>query len=260
MVIYVQISKQVLYPQLIFNKEIVYDKNITIYPARMKDVIEFQLCTSAITVRKDATFQDKNIIRMSYLDFIKYACRNKELADAYDMEFLPFYYDYVLRLLSIVCIDAKITYTTDTLDIKINDELITPEIFDDIRRIIILQNDINFDIDEFMNIDTVNALEKAREFEAKKNKEKSDIEDYIDSLIVDLRVTEEYVSNMTLRKFWRYIKRINKHDDYQSCRTAEMGGMVTFKQPLTHWMTTLDVDDKNSALKVDEQELRSKIG
>ena len=255
-----QINKQVIYPQLIFNKEIVYDEHITIYPVRMKDIIEFQQCTSAITVRKDATFQDKEIIRMSYLDFIKYACRNKELADKYDMEFLPFYYDYVLRLLSIVCGDAQITYNTTTLEIKINDEALTPEVFDDIRRIIILQNDISFDIDEFMNIDTVNALEKAREFEAKKNKEKSDIEDYIDSLIVELKVTEEYVSNMTVRKFWRYIKRINKHDDYQSCRTAEMGGMVTFKEPLTHWMTTLDVEDKDSSLKVDEQDLRSKIG
>ena len=110
--------------------------------------------------------------------------------------------------------DVDIKYNSSTLDISINDFQITNEVFDDLRKIIIVQNDIDFDIDEFMNIDTVKALEKAREFEAKKNKEKSDIEDYIDSLIIELRVTEEYVSNMTIRNFWRYVKRINKHEEY----------------------------------------------
>lgn len=94
----------------------------------------------------------------------------------------------------------------------------------------------------------------------KKNKEKSDIEDYIDSLIVDLKVTEEYVSELTIRKFWRYIKRINKHEEYQSCRSAQMSGMVTFKEPIQHWMTSIEITDKYENLKTDEDELRSKIG
>ena len=255
-----EISKDTLFPYLIYNKEIKYNEHITLYPIKMKDIITFQQYQMALTLRKDAIFQDKQIIKMGYLEFIKYACRNDELAQKYNMPLLPFYYDFIIGVLQLTCgEDVEIKYNTSTLDFSINDFLVTDEVFDDLRKIIIIQNDIDFDIDEFMNIDTVKALEKAREFEAKKNKEKADIEDYIDSLIIGMKVTEEYVSNLTIRKFWRYIKRINKHEEYEACRSGQMSGMVTFKEPIQHWMTSIEVTDKYENLKTDEEELRSKI-
>ena len=256
----VEISKDTLFPYLIYNKEIKYNEHITLYPIKMKDIITFQQYQMALTLRKDAIFQDKQIIKMGYLEFIKYACRNDELAQKYNMPLLPFYYDFIIGVLQLTCgEDVEIKYNTSTLDFSINDFLVTDEVFDDLRKIIIIQNDIDFDIDEFMNIDTVKALEKAREFEAKKNKEKADIEDYIDSMIIGLKVTEDYVSNLTIRKFWRYIKRINKHEEYEACRSGQMSGMVTFKEPIQHWMTSIEVTDKYENLKTDEEELRSKI-
>ena len=256
----VEISKDTLFPYLIYNKEIKYNEHITLYPIKMKYIITFQQYQMALTLRKDAIFQDKKIIKMGYLEFIKYACRNDELAQKYNMPLLPFYYDFIIGILQLTCgEDVEIKYNTSTLDFSINDFLVTDEVFDDLRKIIIIQNDIDFDIDEFMNIDTVKALEKAREFEAKKNKEKADIEDYIDSIIIGLKVTEEYVSNLTIRKFWRYIKRINKHEEYEACRSGQMSGMVTFKEPIQHWMTSIEVTDKYENLKTDEEELRSKI-
>ena len=256
----VEISKDTLFPYLIYNKEIKYNEHITLYPIKMKDIITFQQYQMALTLRKDAIFQDKQIIKMGYLEFIKYACRNDELAQKYNIPLLPFYYDFIIGILQLTCgEDVEIKYNTSTLDFSINDFLVTDEVFDDLRKIIIIQNDIDFDIDEFMNIDTVKALEKAREFEAKKNKEKADIEDYIDSIIIGLKVTEDYVSNLTIRKFWRYIKRINKHEEYEACRSGQMSGMVTFKEPIQHWMTSIEVTDKYENLKTDEEELRSKI-
>ena len=255
-----EISKDTLFPYLIYNKEIKYNEHITLYPIKMKDIITFQQYQIALTLRKDAIFQDKQIIKMGYLEFIKYACRNDELAQKYNIPLLPFYYDFIIGILQLTCgEDVEIKYNTSTLDFSINDFLVTDEVFDDLRKIIIIQNDIDFDIDEFMNIDTVKALEKAREFEAKKNKEKADIEDYIDSIIIGLKVTEDYVSNLTIRKFWRYIKRINKHEEYEACRSGQMSGMVTFKEPIQHWMTSIEVTDKYENLKTDEEELRSKI-
>ena len=255
-----EINKDILFPYLIYNKEVKYNEHITLYPIKMKDIITFQQYQMALTLRKDAIFQDKQIIKMGYLEFIKYACRNDELAQKYNMPLLPFYYDFIIGVLQLVCgEDVEIKYNASTLDFSINDFLVTDEVFDDLRKIIIIQNDIDFDIDEFMNIDTVKALEKAREFEAKKNKEKADIEDYIDSMIIGLKVTEDYVSNLTIRKFWRYIKRINKHEEYEACRSGQMSGMVTFKEPIQHWMTSIEVTDKYENLKTDEEELRSKI-
>lgn len=256
-----EIDKETLKSYLIFNKEIKYSDAIILYPVKMKDILLFQQCQDVLMLRKDSIFHEKEIIKLQYLDFIKYSCKNFELAQKYNMQFLPLYYDFMLELLQLVCgEETKIIYNQETLDFSINGELITNEKFDDLRKIILVQNDIDFDIDEFMNIDTVKALEKARAFEAKKNKEKADIEDYIDSLIIDLKVTEEYVSNLTIRKFWRYIKRINKHEEYQACRSGQMSGMVTFKEPIQHWMTSIEITDKYEGLKTDEDELRSKIG
>lgn len=255
-----EISKQTLFPFLIFNKEFPYNDLITLYPVKMKDITFFQQCQIALLLRKDAIFREKDIIRMNYLDFLKYSYRNTELAQKYNLPLLPFFYDFMVGILQMVCGNAaEIKYNAATLDLSINGFLITNSVFDDLRKIIILQNDIDFDIEDFTNIDTIRALEKAKEFELKKHQEHADIEDYIDSLIITMKVTEEYVSNMTIRKFWRYIKRINKHEEYNAYRSGQMSGMVTFKEPLQHWMTSIEITDKYKDLKTDENELRGKI-
>ena len=141
----------------------------------------------------------------------------------------------------------------------INNILITPQIFDDLRRIIIIQNGIDFDIDEFLNYDTEQRLLKAQQDQNKDN-DKSDIEDYIDSLVIALNITEERVMNMTIRKFWRYIKRYQLHEGYTIAKTGECSGMVSFKEPIKYWMISLDEDDKYKDLKADEEALKSKIG
>lgn len=257
----VVIDKEQLEPYIIYDKSIRYDEKITLYPIKMKNIVDFQLFQTAITVRKDAIFQDKKVIKMGYFEFIKYAALHPETIYNNELPLLPFFYSIIVQMLPIICGEqSSVKYNNQTLDVYINDELIIDQIFDDLRRIIIIQNDIDFNIDEFMNIDTVHALEKARAFEAKKNKEKFSIEDYIDSLAIELKVTNDYIENLTIRKFWRYIKRINKRDQYEACLNGQMSGMVTFKEPIEHWMTSLEITDKYENLKANEEELRGKIG
>ena len=55
----VEINKDTLFPYLIYNKEIKYNEHITLYPIKMKDIITFQQYQMALTLRKDAIFQDK---------------------------------------------------------------------------------------------------------------------------------------------------------------------------------------------------------
>ena len=43
-------------------------------------------------------------------------------------------------------------------------------------------------------------------------------------------------------------------------RTGECSGMVSFKEPIKHWMVSLEEEDKYKELKTDENELRGKIG
>lgn len=255
-----ELTKQGLKDYLLFDTPIHYNENITLYPLKMMNILKFNQYQHAFTVRKDAIFMEKTFIKMTYLDFLKYASQDVEISIKYKMPLLPYYFDMACRLLLLMCGEDSHIEIDEDLTIHLNDCEITSNIFDDLRRIFIIQNDVDFDMDEFMNIEALNALEKARDFEAKKNKSNGDTEDYIDSLAIALSVPSDYIENLTIRKFWRYVKRIQKHETYEACLTGQMGGMVTFKEPLQHWMTSMEVTDKYANVKANEDELRSKIG
>lgn len=242
-----------------YNKPIPYNDHITLYPVTMNDVLLFQTLSKSILVRKNSIFHDKQIIKMTYLDFLFYSYMNEELESQYDILGLSQYLILAIQLLKLCCQNAEITVERETGNIVINGERLTPEIFDDLRRIIIIQNDVDFDIDEFLNYDTEQRLLKA-ENDQKKEKDPVNTEDYIDSLVIALNTTEESVMNMTIRKFWRYIKRFRLYENYTILKTGECSGMVSFKEPIKHWMSSLEEDDKYEHLKTDEDTLRSKIG
>lgn len=254
----VRINKDSLFPLLIYNKPVKYTDNIILYPVTMNDVVTFQTLSQSITIRKNSTFHDKQIIKMSYLDFLLYCFGNEELEIQYKIIGLSQYFFYAIQLLQLCCKDAEIKLNQQTGQIIINGEVVTPEIFDDLRRIIIIQNDIDFDIDEFLNYDTEQRLLKAQK-DLDKDKSKANIEDYIDSLVIAMHTTEDRIMNMTIRKFWRYIKRYNLHENYTIMRTGECSGMVSFKEPIKHWMVSLEEDDKYKNLKADENEIKGKI-
>lgn len=254
----VEIKKEALFHLLIYNKPVKYTEKIILYPVTMNDIVAFQIFSQSITVRKDSTFHNKQIIKMTYLDFLLYCLGNKELEEQYKINELSQYFFYAIQLLQLCCKDAEIKLDRETGQIIINDEIITPQMFDDLRRIIIIQNDIDFDIDEFLNYDTEQRLLKAQK-DLDKDKNKANIEDYIDSLVIAMNTTEDRIMNMTIRKFWRYIKRYQLHESYTIAKTGECSGMVTFKEPIKHWMISLEEDDKYKHLKADENEIKGKI-
>ena len=253
-----KISEDSLYPYLLYSTPFIY-KGVAVYPVLMKDILSFQIYSQAITVRKNSRFSDKNIIKMPYLNFLVYVSSNPEVGEHYEMSNLSNYYSYVLFLLQMVCRDNTIKFNKLTYEIFIDEMLVTPEIFDDLRRIIIIQNDIDFDIDEFLNYDTEKRLSKVQN-DLNKNADKITMEDYIDSLCVVLHLTEKEVMNMTIRKFWRFMKRVNLHENYMIMKTGECSGMVSFKEPIKHWTYSFDKEDKYGSLKANENDIRNKIG
>ena len=254
-----KINKQMLLPFMMYNSPIRYSENIVLHPILMKDIIIFQSLESSITLRKNSTFREKKIIKMTYLDFLLFSAGNMELEIQYNILGLSNYYYHAIKLLQLCCKDSDIRIEKDTGKFTINGEIVTSEIFDDLRRIIIIQNDIDFDIDEFINYDTEQRLLEAQK-DLSRDDDSVSIEDYIDSLVIVMHVTEEYVMNMTIRKFWRYIKRYNLHETYTIAKTGECSGFVKFNEPIKHWMRSIDDDeDKYKNLKTDESELRSKV-
>lgn len=252
-----KINKENLLPFIIYDNEIKYNEHITLYPVTMNDILTFQLLSQAITVRKNSTFHEKTIIKMTYLDFLLYCLGNEELEKEYKISGLSNYFLYAIQLLQLCCKDAKVDIDKQTGQLNINNEVITPKIFDDLRRIIIIQNDIDFNIDEFLNYDTEQRLLKARKNLGKNNN--ATIEDYIDSLVIAMNTTEDMVKNMTIRKFWRLIKRFNLHENYIICKTGEASGMVKYKESIKHWMNAIEENDEYEDLKMNEKDLRGKI-
>lgn len=254
----VEISKKTLFPLLIFNKPFQYNEQIIFSPVTMKDIVFFQTLSESITIRKNSVFREKKIIKMSYLEFLIYSYGNKDLEEQYKMPGLSEFILYAIQLLKLCCKGSEIEITEGFGQIFMNGVLITSEIFDDLRKIIIIQNDIDFDIDEFINYDTETRLKDA-ENKQSRDKPKVNIEDYIDSLVIAMNVTEDKIMDMTIRKFWRYIKRYQLHENYTIAKTGECSGLVKYKEPISHWMVSLEEDDKYKNLKTDESELRSKI-
>lgn len=252
-----KLKKETLFPFLIYDKPIKYTDNIVLYPVTMNDIISFQILSQSITVRKNSIFREKQIIKMTYLDFLFYCLGNKELEIEYKIADLSIYYLYAVQLLQLCCKNSEIKLSQQN-QIVINGEIITPSMFDDLRRIIIIQNDIDFDIDEFVNHDTEQRLLKAQK-DSIRDKNNVNIEDYIDSLVIALNITVDKVMNMTIRKFWRYIKRYQLRESYTILKTGECSGMVKFKEPIEYWIKSLDEDDKFKNLKMDEESLKNKI-
>lgn len=250
-----EITKDLLSPYLIYSKPYQYGK-IVLYPVSMEQVIEFMYLKESIIIRKDSTFRDKNIIKMTYLEFLIYCYLHPEVDEKYKIKGLHNYFLFAIELLQIVCRDQEFRLIDDAL--YINGENVTPEVFDDLRRIIIIQNGIDFNIDEFIHFDTEQALKKAQN-SINKNDDKADIEDYIDSLCVALGYSEEQVMKMSIRKFWRYIKRYNLHENYTICKTGEQSGMVKYKEPIKFWISSIDEEDQYKEVKANEGEIRSKV-
>ena len=132
------------------------DKNNTfdlvLYPVTMENILEFSILKQSILVRKNSYFPVKKVIKMSYLEFLFFTYNNVEFAAQYSMPFLPAYYIFAFELLRLVFKDQEVEVRSDKGGFRINGVEINDAQFDDLRRIIILQNGIDFDIDEFNNL------------------------------------------------------------------------------------------------------------
>lgn len=252
-----EITNESLYSYLLFSSPIRYTDDLTLYPIKMKNILDFSILKQSILIRKNSVFPVKKIIKMTYLKFLFYCHNNTELAMEYNMPFLPQYYSFALQLLKLVFKEQEVLANVQTGGFRINGIEITDDQFDDIRRIIIIQNGIDFDIDEFIHYDTEQELIKAQE--VVQGKEKATLEDYIDSVCIGMQLSEDQLKQLSVRKFWRYVKRISKRDIFTIMKTAESSGMVKFKEHIPYWMCELDDDDKFKDVKTDTQSLKKMI-
>lgn len=119
---------------------------------------------------------------------------------------------------------------------------LTRENFDEIREILIYQNDVHY-IDYNKYSKDVQEL-LLQEEQRRQNKSTTTLEDKVDSVVAATGWDTETVSNLSIRRFERIFDRVVKKLEYQINKTGVMSGLVSFKDKsiLEPWTGSIDND------------------
>ena len=221
-----------------FDKPVPYklaeDKTILISPIIVEKAERFLSWIDLISIDKNS-LADPKFISMSYLEFIIFTFvfnQDKALAE-----------EAVRKLTSIflVCLGwdkpMQIIFNERQKPmLKLDDMVITAKHFEDIRRIILYQNLLDFD-DSYVNPEIKQAMD---ETDAVKNKDidPPNLERRMAIITAHTGISKEQQMNMTYRSHTALFKEVYGEVDYTSARTAMMIGNMFSKTkvPFEDWI------------------------
>lgn len=238
---------------------------LALYPFLLKDMVAYYASSKIIKLEKNQI--DPRYIKMSYYNFLCHYITS--LVHSNNPEEVKTGNNYIILFASLFSLATRknlapsFSYKeeTKTAEIKLyeidtenfNEQtspyehpkqvyILTKENFDDIRSILIYQNDTHYINYEDYSRDMQNLIKE--EMEKRSGKEKMTLEDKIDSVVTALGWTTEDVSRLTLRRFERIFERMRKLIEYKIYKTGAMSGLVSFKDKsvLQPWTNTIDYD------------------
>mgnify|MGYP003326734221 CR=1 FL=1 len=240
--------------ELYFDEPIEY-KSLLIYPVTMKNYLEFHWLVNCLLIDKNSN-PDISIINMSYLRFLYHLSAIEEQPYLYMVKAL-----LCMVLKMSIDTDIKFYLKDDKAFFFINDVEYNSNDFDKIVSIIFEQNCIK-PIDNTIQKEVRDALEKAEEYKMKQNKQKiCSLEEQMICVLISTALSMEDIYKLTIRKFEKILQRADAKLHYQIYLSASMSGMVTFKDDsfIQHWMNDLSKDDRYADVKVDMDEMKNKI-
>ena len=241
--------------ELYFDEPIPY-KELLIYPVTMKDYLEFHWLVSCLLIDKNS-IPDINVISMSYLRFLYYNAANNDEPYVYMVKML-------LCMVLHIEFNEEMNFYVDENDkafFKVRGIAYSGSDFDEIVKIIFEQNCIT-PIDNTIQKEVRDALEKAEEFKMQQTKQKMcSLEEQMICVLISTPLKLEDIYKLTIRKFEKILQRVDAKLHYQIYLNASMSGMVKFKDEsvIQHWMNDLTKDDRYSDVKVDMDTMRNKI-
>lgn len=233
----IQDVKQFIEPYVTFDKPIPY-KGLLIYPIRMKDIYEFLFSYDVLTIEKNK-IPDVEVIQMSYLNFImtKLITDNTEFNKDFTVGNIWVYkFSEIMRLcFQIEPHELMVIEDEGKISLKIKDVVVNAQDFEDIKRIIMYQNIVEYD-DTTMNEDFKKVVE---DYYKIKNKGivSPTIECKINTLISNTNYTAIEINELTYRKFDQCFKIIVDKIDYIVNAMAKIQGS---NAPLEHWVYKSD--------------------
>ena len=105
-------------------------------------------------------------------------------------------------------------------------------------------------------------MEKAEQYKRQLQHNKmASLEDRMICVLISTPLKLDDIYNLTIRKFDKILQRVDYKLHYQIYLSAQMSGMVEFKEKdaLRHWMSDLSEDDEFKDVKVDLDDVKNKI-
>jgi hypothetical protein len=248
-----------------YEKSYTYDYPIEIgglnlYPVTMRQYIEFFDNIGCLLINKNR-IPDAQVISMSYLAFLYYISLQKDfLKDLENLLYICFRLDKEKNTIDFNA-DEKgkpciIIYEKDTN----NKWQFSHKDFNKIRQIICGQNLVEMP-DEKIDPKLEAVLLEAQVLKNKLegNLKVISIEDQMVSVAISSSFTFESIYSLPIRKFVKILERKNKELHYLIYKTAEMGGMVEFKEKIVHYLYD-NGKGKYDEFFTDYDEYKGKVG
>ena len=202
--------------ELYFDEPIPY-KELLIYPVTMKDYLEFHWLVSCVLIDKNS-IPDINVISMSYLRFLYYNAANNDEPYVYMLKML-------LCMVLHIEFNEEMSFYVDENDrafFKVRGVAYSGSDFDEIVKIIFEQNCIT-PIDNTIQKEVRDALEKAEEFKMQQTKQKMcSLEEQMICVLISTPLKLEDIYKLTIRKFEKILQRVDAKLHYQIYLNASM--------------------------------------
>jgi hypothetical protein len=220
----IQDVKKYIEPYVSLSIPIPYE-NLLLYPIKVSQYFEFVNSINILLIEKNK-IADIKIIQMSYLKFIAtLLSSNDENSNFYNCAFFTLMSLVFNTDVEKIAIEEKDKQCV----LKINDVLLSAKQFDDVKKIILFQNLIDYD-DTPMSDDYKKVIE---DYYALKNKGivAPSFEQKINVVISNTAYTEDSIKDMTYRRFCGLFNIIVEKTEY----IVGCNG-YTRKEPPEHWI------------------------
>lgn len=159
-------------------------------------------------------------------------------------------------------IDDIKEYATKMEEIKdkmFNIITISSEEFDEMRQLIMLQNDIK---PQHFNAETEKLLYemKIKLKSTRKDNSYTTMEDLITIVSYSMHISNEEMENLTIRRFNRYLDIALSKDDYYMYKSLELSGAIKMKSEIPHWIKHYEPKGKFDDVLVDGENLLTSLG
>lgn len=223
-----------------FDKPVPY-KNLLISPIKLRDMYEVQGILGILQVDKN-TLGEVSFISMSMLRFILMVVCGEELLqkELYALLYKALSIDkkkeitvYLDDNEEYIMIGNKLSEVDDYVILDEHNLIkITSEDFDEIIRIILYQNILDY-TDKYVDPDVKKAADEYYRLK-NKNAVKVPLEHKINCVQLKTGMTRKAIGDLTMRNFYQLFNTLVDESDYIAAKTAEFNG-VQFKSPIEHW-------------------------